>query len=67
MRGAGILYNTYWVQYARGQTTFDRAVENTKTLFEAAESADVGRVVHSSVAKTLLLTASTSLLGGPDL
>ena len=52
MRGAGILYNTYWVRYARGQTTFDRAVENTRTLSEAAESADVGRVVHSSVAKT---------------
>ena len=52
MRGAGILYNTYSVRYARGQTTFDRAVENTRTQFEAAESADVGKVVHSSVAKT---------------
>ena len=40
------------MRYARGQTKFDRAVENTRTLFEAAESADVGRVVHSSVAKT---------------
>ena len=50
MQGAGVLYNTYWVRYAHGQTTFDRAVENTRTLFEAAERAGVGRVVHFSVA-----------------
>ena len=49
MRGAGVLYNTYWIRYARGNMTFDRAVENTRTLFEAAVGAGVGRIVHFSV------------------
>ena len=50
MRGASILYNTYWVRFERGQTTFDRAVENSRTLFEAAARVGVGRIVHISVA-----------------
>ena len=50
MEGAGVLYNTYWIRYARGQTTFDLAVENTRTLLEAAKGAGVGRIVHFSVA-----------------
>ena len=49
MEGAGVLYNTYWIRYARGEMTFDRAVENTGTLFEAAIAAGVGRIVHFSV------------------
>ena len=49
MQGAGVLYNTYWIRYARGRVTFDLAVENTRTLFEAAKSAGVGRIVHFSV------------------
>lgn len=49
MEGAGVLYNTYWIRYARGDMTFDRAVENTRTLFEAALEAGVGRIVHISV------------------
>ena len=49
MEGAGVLYNTYWIRYARGHMTFDRAVENTATLFEAAVRAGVGRIVHFSV------------------
>ena len=49
LEGAGVLYNTYWIRYARGQYTFDRAVENTRTLFEAAVGAGVGRIVHFSV------------------
>ncbi len=49
MAGAGVLYNTYWVRYARGGTTFDQAVENTTTLFAAAAQAGVGRIVHFSV------------------
>ena len=49
MQGAGVFYNTYWIRYARGRTTFDLAVENTRTLFEAAKSAGVGRIVHFSV------------------
>ena len=50
MEGAGVLYNTYWVRFARGQTTFDLAVENSTALFEAAAQAGVGRIVHFSVA-----------------
>ena len=49
MQGAGVLYNTYWIRYARGLTTFDLAVENTGRLFEAAKMAGVGRIVHFSV------------------
>lgn len=50
MEGTGVLYNTYWIRYARGGITFDHAVENTKRLFEAAVGAGVGRIVHFSVA-----------------
>ena len=49
MQGAGVFYNTYWVRYAHGRITFDLAVENTRTLFEAAKRAGVGRIVHFSV------------------
>ena len=49
MEGAGVLFDTYWVRYARGQTTFDFAVENTRTLIEAAAHAGVGWLVHFSL------------------
>ena len=49
MEGAGVFYNTYWIRYAHGRVTFDLAVENTRTLFEAAAGAGVGRIVHFSV------------------
>ena len=49
MQGAGVFYNTYWVRYAHGRITFDLAVKNTGTLFEAARRAGVGRIVHFSV------------------
>ena len=50
MRGAGVLYNTYWVRFGRGSTTFGQAVENSRVLFDAAAKAGVGRIVHFSVA-----------------
>ncbi|MYC38202.1 MAG: NAD(P)H-binding protein [Chloroflexi bacterium] len=50
MEGAGVLYNTYWIRYARGGITFHQAVRNTGTLFQAAVAAGVGRIVHFSVA-----------------
>ena len=50
LRGADTLYNTYWVRFERGATTFDRAVENTATLFRAAKLAGIRRIVHVSVA-----------------
>jgi uncharacterized protein YbjT (DUF2867 family) len=49
LRGAAVLYNTYWVRFDRGGATYDRAVENTRTLIEAAREAGVGRLVHVSI------------------
>ena len=50
MEWAGVLYNTYWIRFGRGETTFDQAVENSKLLLSAAADAGVERVVHFSVA-----------------
>jgi NADH dehydrogenase len=49
VRGADTLYNTYWIRFPRGETTFERAVENTRTLLAAARDAGVRRFVHLSV------------------
>jgi uncharacterized protein YbjT (DUF2867 family) len=49
LRGARCLYNTYWVRFERGGTTFDRAVRNSALLFAAAAEAGVERIVHISV------------------
>ena len=49
MDGAAVLYNTYWIRFARGETTFERAVANSRTLFEAARDAGVTRIVHVSI------------------
>ena len=35
MRGAGVLYNTYWIRLWRGWTFFEQAVENSEVKFEA--------------------------------
>ena len=47
--GADILYNTYWVRFARGGVTHDTAVENSRALLRAAVEAGVRRVVHVSI------------------
>ena len=47
--GADILYNTYWVRFARGGVTHDTAVENSRALLQAAVEAGVRRVVHISI------------------
>jgi uncharacterized protein YbjT (DUF2867 family) len=47
--GAETLYNTYWIRFERGASTFDRAVRNTEVLFAAAVRAGVPRIVHLSV------------------
>ena len=49
LRGAATLYNTYWIRFPRRKLTFDRAVENTRTLIEAAKQAGVQRLVHLSI------------------
>jgi NADH dehydrogenase len=49
LRGAKTLYNTYWVRFPHGQVSFDKAVENSKTLITAAEEAGIRRIVHISI------------------
>ena len=49
LRGADILYNTYWVRFDHGGVTFDRAVEQCRALFAAAAAVGVRRIVHFSV------------------
>lgn len=49
LRGATTLYNTYWVRFPHGEITHDLAVENTKTLIDAAREASVRRIVHLSI------------------
>ncbi len=46
---ATTLYNTYWVRFQRGAATFDKAVENTKTLINAAQQAGIQRLIHISI------------------
>jgi nucleoside-diphosphate-sugar epimerase len=49
LRGATTLYNTYWIRFPRGGTTFDSAVKNTEVLIDAARTASVRKVVHISI------------------
>jgi NADH dehydrogenase len=49
LAGATTLYNTYWVRFAHGRVDHALAVENSKTLFQAAKRAGVRKVVHISV------------------
>ena len=39
LRGASVLYNTYWVRFNHGRATFDEAVANSRVLIEAAREA----------------------------
>ena len=50
LRGASTLINTYWVRFARGESTFETAVQNTRTLIAVARDAGVKRIVHVSIA-----------------
>jgi uncharacterized protein YbjT (DUF2867 family) len=54
MTGASTLANTYWVRFPHGNTTFDMAVRNTRTLISAAKQAGIERIVHVSIAKPSL-------------
>ena len=52
--GTDTLFNTYWVRMARGDMTHERAAENLKLLFAAAQWAGVRRIVHISIANATL-------------
>jgi uncharacterized protein YbjT (DUF2867 family) len=54
LRGATTLYNTYWVRFSHGHTSFGEAVRNTKTLIAAAREAGVRRLVHVSITQPSL-------------
>ncbi|OGO37973.1 MAG: epimerase [Chloroflexi bacterium RBG_16_57_11] len=49
LEGVDTLYNTYWVRFDHGTTTFSGAVRNTQALFRAAKQAGVRRIVHTSI------------------
>src|SRR5262245_7160332 len=50
LEGIVTLYNTYWVRFEHGRTTYASAVANSRALFEAAKQAGVARIVHVSIA-----------------
>jgi len=49
LRGARVLYNTYWVRFHYREFGFEEAVRNTTILFQAAARAGVERIVHVSI------------------
>jgi uncharacterized protein YbjT (DUF2867 family) len=49
LRGADVLYNTYWVRFRHGKIGFGEAIANTRMLIGAAAEAGVRKVVHISV------------------
>ncbi len=49
LRGAAVLYNTYWVRFNHKEFKHADAVANTLVMFEAARRAGVERVVHVSI------------------
>jgi len=49
LRGADVLYNTYWVRFNHSLFKHEDAVRNMLTLFESAKMAGVKRIVHISI------------------
>ncbi|MHB9005164.1 MAG: SDR family oxidoreductase, partial [Coriobacteriia bacterium] len=49
LRGAHTLYNTYWARFAYGKMSYDKAVENTRILINAAHDAGLQRIVQITV------------------
>jgi|SRR5580692_4334997 uncharacterized protein YbjT (DUF2867 family) len=54
LRGASVLYNTYWVRFNHGRATFDEAVANSRALILAAKEAGIRKIVHVSIANPSL-------------
>ncbi len=49
LKGASVLYNNYWVRFNYKDVTYNRAVENSLKLFDAAKRAGIKRIVHISI------------------
>jgi uncharacterized protein YbjT (DUF2867 family) len=49
LRGAEVLYNTYWVRFPYRGVAFDQGLRNTRALLQGAREAGVRRVVHISI------------------
>ncbi len=52
--GVTNVYNTYWVRFDHGATTFASAVANSRALFAASRRAGAARVIHLSIANPSL-------------
>lgn len=50
LKGVTTVYNTYWVRFNYGCTTYGQAVSNVQNLIRAAAEAGVKRFVHISIA-----------------
>ncbi len=49
LAGVSTLYNTFWVRFDHGRTSFANAIERSRMLFFAAKRAGVQRIVHLSI------------------
>jgi NADH dehydrogenase len=49
LKGAEILYNTYWVRFNHQAFQHETAVHNAEALFAAAKEAGIRRIVHISI------------------
>jgi len=49
LAGCETLFNTYWVRFNYRQWSFDKALENTKILFQCAKNAGMKRIIQISV------------------
>lgn len=49
LEGVSTLYNTFWVRFDHGATSFANAIESSRMLFFAAKRAGVNRIVHLSI------------------
>lgn len=43
------LFNTYWIRFAYKGLTHEKAYENTRRLIDAAKSAGVQKIIHTSI------------------
>jgi len=49
LEGCSTLYNTYWVRFNYQHWSFDRALINTKILFDCAKKAGITKIIQISV------------------